>query len=89
MCFLGRNLDKAWGLATTCSSFHASIWLVERLKRMTRSQSYTCFPESPFEARSWASRNVMARSSTLGPASMNQNVGRLIRFIVGYFLVLL
>ncbi|MFS7953335.1 hypothetical protein Hanom_Chr07g00617311 [Helianthus anomalus] len=38
-------------------------------KTETRSQSYASFCKSPLEARSWASRNVMARSSTLGPAS--------------------
>ncbi|MFS8014901.1 hypothetical protein Hanom_Chr15g01350131 [Helianthus anomalus] len=37
-------------------------------KTETRSQSYARFRKTPSEARLWASRNVMARSSTLGPA---------------------
>ncbi|KAF5803606.1 hypothetical protein HanXRQr2_Chr06g0273351 [Helianthus annuus] len=72
MCFLGRNLDKAplgpcHGVLLI-SSFDLTG---QTPKTETRSQSYARFRKSPLEAQSWASRNVMARSSTLGPASEN------------------
>ncbi|MFS7960099.1 hypothetical protein Hanom_Chr08g00698981 [Helianthus anomalus] len=70
MRFLGRNLDKA-----PLGSCHnvlliSSFDLTGRTpKTETRSQSYARFRKSHLEARSWASKNVMARSFTLGLGS--------------------
>ncbi|MFS7998505.1 hypothetical protein Hanom_Chr12g01154631 [Helianthus anomalus] len=71
MRFLRRNLDKAPLGPCHDVLLVSSFDLTGRTpKTETRSQSYTSFRKSSLDARSWASRNVMARSSTLGPASV-------------------
>ncbi|MFS7974878.1 hypothetical protein Hanom_Chr10g00873931 [Helianthus anomalus] len=74
MRFLGRNLEKA--LPGPCYDvlLVSNFDLTGRThKTETRSQSYVRFRKTPLEARSWASRNVMVRSSTLGPASIHSS----------------
>ncbi|MFS7998489.1 hypothetical protein Hanom_Chr12g01154441 [Helianthus anomalus] len=71
MRFPRRNLDKAPSGPCHDGLLVSSFDLIGRTpKTETRSQSYTRFRKSPLDARSWASRNVLARSSTLGPASV-------------------
>ena len=71
-CFVARKFRKP-----TMSVYH-NVLLVPSFESTghgpetePRSPTYAHFSEAPFVTRSWASRNMMARSSTLGPASSN------------------
>ncbi|MFS7901748.1 hypothetical protein Hanom_Chr01g00003351 [Helianthus anomalus] len=71
MRFVGRNLDKApLGPCYDVLLVSSFGLTVECLKRRLVAKVMLVFEKLPLEARSWASRNVMAQSSTFGLGSV-------------------